>query len=296
MQEIHGQLLGLVIALCWAQNSLVYSYVGRSVGSKTVAHIRLWIAVPMAFAVHLLFTGTWFPLGLPTEVYVSLIISGVLGFFIADVLIFQSYVELGPRETLVIMTSSPIFTAVISRLTVGEVLSVLQTLGILVTVAGVILVIYSDRRGTAKHVSVKGILIAFGGSLTQAVAMVSARAGMIDQVHPVSGNLLRMSAGFIGLIIYALVRGEFINDFKRMSSMKHISLISSAAFAGPVLAIALTLYAITLAPTGVITAITQISPILLLPIERFVFKRKITTASLAGTIVAIGGTLILVLA
>ncbi|MGM0432190.1 MAG: DMT family transporter [Spirochaetota bacterium] len=296
MQAILGQLVAIFIAMCWAQNSLVYSYVGKSVGSKTVAHIRLWIAIPMALVTHLIFTGTLFPIGLESAVYVNLFISGLLGFFIADLLIFQSYVDLGPRETLVILTTSPIFTAVISRLTVGEVLSILQVLGILVTIAGVILVIYSDRLAAVKQVSLKGLVIAFGGSITQAIAMVTARAGMTPEVHPVSGNLLRMIAGFIGLIIYASLRGEFFNDFRRMKRIKHIALISSAAFAGPVLGIALTLYAITLAPTGVITAITQISPILLLPIERFVFKRRITAISLAGTIIAIIGTTILVLA
>jgi drug/metabolite transporter (DMT)-like permease len=295
MQAILGQLLALVVAMCWAQNSLVYSFVGKSVGSKTVAHIRLWIAVPMALAVHLMFTGTLFPTGLEPVVYFNLIISGVLGFFIADLLIFHSYVDLGPRETLVILTTSPIFTAIISRLTVGETLTFLQGLGILITIAGVILVIYSDRITAIKEVSLKGLIIAFAGSITQAVAMVTAKAGMTPEVHPVSGNLLRMGAGFIGLIIYAAVRGEFFNDFKRMKHVKFIALISSAAFAGPVLGIALTLYAITLAPTGVITAITQISPILLLPIERYVFKRRITAASLAGTMIAITGTTILVL-
>ena len=44
------------------------------------------------------------------------------------------------------------------------------------------------------------------------------------------------------------------------------------------------------------TTITQVSPILLLPYDRLILTRTISPASLAGTVLSIGGIAILFLA
>ncbi len=295
MEHILGQLLALLIALCWAQNSLIYSFTGRAIGSRTVAHIRLWIALPLIFIAHQIFLGSWFPTGFSTMTYLLLALSGVIGFFIADLLIFQSYVLLGPRETLVILTSSPIFIVILSTIFLDEQIYLLQFIGIIVTVAGVMWVIYSESEKRERSHTLKGLIIGFSGSLTQSIAMILSKAGMAEGIHPVSANLLRIGAGFIGLVIFVSLKKEFLSDFRKVRSIRLILLITSAALAGPIIGIALTLYAITLAPVGVITAISQVSPILLLPIEKYIFKKKIGLSTIAGTLIAITGTVILLL-
>ncbi|HKK66272.1 MAG TPA: EamA family transporter, partial [Clostridia bacterium] len=104
MYIIIGQIFALLTAACWAQNSLVYSLAGKRVSSSTVTHIRLWIALPAIMLVHFVFNGTFFPVGLPIEGYLYLGGSGLIGFFLADLFIFKAFVDVGPRETLVIMT------------------------------------------------------------------------------------------------------------------------------------------------------------------------------------------------
>jgi drug/metabolite transporter (DMT)-like permease len=79
--------------------------------------------------VHVIFLGRFFPTGFQFSVYLYLLSSGFLGFFIADLLIFKAFVDLGPRETLVIMTLSPIFAALSSWLALGETLRLLQIQG-----------------------------------------------------------------------------------------------------------------------------------------------------------------------
>jgi drug/metabolite transporter (DMT)-like permease len=297
MEHMVGQLLALIIALCWAQNSLIYSHVGRQAGSRSVAHIRLWIALPMILLLNVAVTGTVFPMGYSTATYGHLLISGLLGFFIADLLIFRAYVDLGPRETLVILTSSPIYTTIISRIFINERITFIQVIGIIITVAGVMWVVYTESQagiGERKG-RTRGLVIAMLGSLAQAVAMVFSKAGMAEGIHPISANLLRISAGFVGLVIYAVVRGSFRQDFRALRSVKLLALVASAALVGPILGIVLTLYAITLAPVGVITAITQISPVLLLPIEHHFYRKKISLSTILGTFTAIAGAVILVI-
>ncbi|HAK44782.1 MAG TPA: EamA family transporter [Spirochaeta sp.] len=289
-----GQLFALLTAFCWAQNSVFYSIAGKRISSQSVTHIRLWIALPAILIVHFIFQGSFYPSITWTFPMVLLAASGFIGFFVADILIFYSFVAIGPGRTLLIMTLSPILSAVLSFFFLGESLRILQSAGMLVTLAGILIVIYHENKieKIDSHI-LKGIIIAVLGSVAQAAAMVLSKAGLSEGMHPISANVVRITFGFAGLVIYTIVRGEFINDFKKMRDLKALTLISIAALIGPVLGIILTLYALQLAPVGIVTTLTQISPIILLPIEAIFLKRRITFWILTGTLVAVAGAVIL---
>lgn len=291
-----GQLLALLTAFCWAQNSVSYSIAGKRVSSLTVTHIRLWIALPAIILVHSLFLSRPLPQVSPTPEFFMLSASGFIGFFIADVFIFYGFVAIGPGRTLLIMTLSPLLSAVISYFALDEALSIFQAAGMLITIIGILIVVYFENRKTKidSH-KMKGFLIAVTGAVAQAAGMVMSKMGMADGIHPISANVIRISSGFAGLVIFALLRGQFIRDFKKMRDLKSLTLISISAVIGPVIGIILTLYALQLAPVGIVTTITQISPVLLLPVEAVFFKRKITIPILAGTLTAVGGAFILFL-
>ncbi len=294
-----GQLFALLVAACWSQNSIVYAFAGRRVGSNTVTHFRLWIALPAIVLVHLAFTGSLVPLNLTSSAYIYLSISGLAGFCIADLCLFRAFLDLGPRETLVVLTLSPIFSAVGSWFLLSEVLAVTQITGIALTVAGVGWVLWAENRRhhTGKRADrrriITGSLFALTGSVSQAVGMILAKYGLEGDVHPVSANLIRICAGLAGLVIFAVLRGQFLADFRKMKDSRSLLLIGSGALIGPVLAIILTLYALTMAPVGVVTAIMQTSPIMLLPFDRWILKKNIPVGAVLGTFVAVGGTVLL---
>ncbi len=295
-----GQLLALATAFCWAQNSLIYSYVGKQVSSATTAHIRLWIAFPMILVVHMIFEGTLIPQHIPLQAYVLIGLSGLLGFFVADLFIFSGFVTLGARQTMVIMTTSPIVGAILSWVFYQETLRPIQIAGILLTLLGVVWVVVADgsNKGTNTPRSyAMGIMAAFGGAITQAMAMVLAKAGMTSyEVSPISANVIRISAGLVGLAVFALVRGGFARDFGRFqgkAGQKALFLITLAAIVGPVLGIILNLQALTMAPVGVVTTLSQTTPIILIPLEIYFMKRPVSRSVVFGTLTAIAGTALL---
>ena len=225
---------------------------------------------------------------------IILALSGFVGFFIADILIFHAFVSIGPGRTLLIMTLSPILSAVMSFFFLGESLKAAQMAGMAVTIAGILIVIYHENRiEKISTQAFRGIVIAVLGAVAQASAMVLSKAGMADGIHPVSANVIRIFFGFLGLVLYTFIRGEFLNDFRKMRDLRALSLIAVAALIGPVLGIILTLYALQLAPVGIVTTLTQISPIILLPIEAAFFGRKITPWIISGTLIAVAGAVLL---
>ncbi len=297
MTAIVGELMAILTAGCFATVSTVWSYVGKRIGSNTVTHMRLWLAIPPLLLVHYLFTGFVFPVHISNETLMLFSISGLLGFTIADLFIFRALTLIGVRETLVILTLAPIFGAVISWFALSEVLTLMQISGILITTGGVMWVIHEEKMNNRKRQIEKkhnlGVPFALAGALAQALANILSKAAIVDTVHPISGTYLRIIAGLAGLIIFSLCRKSFVSDFRKMRYIKLTALLSAAAAMGPILGVLLSLYALRVAPVGVVTALIQVSPILLLPFDYFVLKKTITLKVVIGTFVAIGGAAIL---
>ena len=197
---------------------------------------------------------------------------------------------------MVIMTLSPIFSAVISWIIFNEILSLMQITGVLATIGGVITVILVESRKDSKDTPVIWIIFALIGAVTQAVGMVLAKAGLAEGIHPISANVVRIGSGLAGLALFTLIRGEFIRDFLKMKDTRSLYLLTAAALVGPVFGMLLALYAFSWAPVGIVTTLMQLTPIMLLPIDRFYFKKHIPMGAVWGTLVAVAGAGLLFLA
>jgi len=296
MYVLLGYLFALITAACWTQNSIIYTFVGNRVGSSTVTHIRLWIAFPAAVIINYIFTGSFLPVNFSGLSYIFISSSGIFGFFIADLFIFKAFQHIGARKTMVLMTLSPIFSAVISWLVFSEVLSIMQIFGILITITGVILVILVESNKTNSPSRPVWIIFALTGALTQAIGMVLAKAGLVEGIHPVSANVIRIGSGLGGLAVFTLIRGNFISDFKKMKDKRSFNLLIAAALVGPVFGMLLALYAFSWAPVGIVTTLMQLSPVMLLPIDRFYLKKYVPAGAVWGTFIAVGGAALLFLA
>ena len=291
---VYGYLLAILTSCCWAQNSVSYAIAGKRVTSHTVTNIRTLIAFPALVIVHLCFFGTLWPDDMDMVSIGYLALSGFTGFFITDICLFKTFVDLGPREGLVIMSLSPILSAIFSWILLAEQLSPVQIIGVLVTILGVMVVLLEKGKETKQHpMFVSGLIAGIVAVVMQAVSMILAKKGMECNVHPVSGNLVRLGAGLAGIVVFAAIRGEFVNDIRKMSDRRSLALIALAAMIGPVLGMILALYALASAPVGIVTTLMQITPVILLPVDHFIFKKKLTWRSIAGTLMAATGAGIL---
>lgn len=281
-----GEVASLGVAVCWTFSALYFEKAGHKVGSLSVNVIRIFLAV-VFLGITLLFTqGSFFPIGATFENWFWLGLSGVIGFFIGDLLLFQSYVVIGSRTSQLVMSLAPMLTAVIGWFFLSEILSLQSIIGIIVSVTGVIIAVSGKR--LKLNIPLKGFLFALGGALGQALGLLLSKKGMGDY-DPLAATQIRAIFGFISFFILILYLKRFnrvVLAIKDISSMRAITI---GTIFGPFIGVALSLFAIQRTHTGVASALMALTPIIIIIPSFLMFKERITTQQVVGAFISIAG-------
>lgn len=297
-----GSIAAILTSLCWSWSSIFFSSAGYVVGSKVVNRTRLLFAVTFLLMTHTLITGS--PLPMQTEGFrwLWLGLSAIFGLVLGDAMLFQAYVLIGPRLSMLVMASVPAISAVFAWIFLGEILSPIQIIGILITTGGITLVVLD--RNTEKPSIIPGrnrnyyigLLLSLGGAFGQAIGMIFAKKGLIGDFSALSGVLIRMivAAGTIWLI--AAFSKEIKSNFQILNQHpKAIRSIFSGAFVGPFLGVWLSLIAVQNTKVGITSTLIALTPIFHLPIAHFYLHEKINIRALLGTVIAIAGVAVIYL-
>ncbi len=289
-----GELTALGTAFCWTITSIAFESAGKKIGSLSVNIIRL----VMAFFIIGIFSyfrkGLFVASDASNEAWLWLSVSGLVGFVIGDLLLFQAFVVIGARLSMLIMALSPPMAAILGWFIIGEEITTIFILGMMITIAGIALVILNKDKSDQNikiQYSLKGILLATGGAFGQALGLVLSKVGMKDY-DPFLSTQIRIIAGIVGFsIIIALSKKwpTVIRSLSNKSAMLHLSV---GAFFGPFLGVSLSLLAIQYTTTGVASTIMSIVPVLIIIPSVLIFKEKVQTKEVIGAIIAVFGVII----
>ncbi|HEY8889514.1 MAG TPA: DMT family transporter [Clostridium sp.] len=290
-----GEMAALATALCWTITAVSFEAAGKKVGSISVNLIRLIFAFVLISIFNLFSRGMILPIDASSSTWLWLTFSGIIGFVIGDLFLFQAYVEVGARISMLIMSTVPPITAITGFFLMGEKITTLGLAGMIITIAGIALVILtknpSNKKVRLSH-PIKGLAYAFIGALGQAFGLVFSKFGM-GSYDPFAATQIRIIAAIIGfsIVISVLKKwGELFVAFKDKKAMKYISI---GSLFGPFMGVSLSLLAVQHASTGIVSTITSITPILLIPVSIIVFKEKIYPRELFGAIITLFGITLL---
>jgi len=198
-----GPLAALGTSFCWSFTSTFFTLAGRRVGSMVVNRTRLVLAVLFLLLTHWVMMGTIFPWDAAPERWFWLGLSGILGLVVGDALLFQSFIWLGPRLSMLIMSLVPVISTLLAWVLLGERLTPWQLVAIVITVSGVASVILDQGGNNAAIVKGKnyfiGVLFGLGGALGQASGLIAAKKGLVGDFSALSGTLIRMFVAMIAL-------------------------------------------------------------------------------------------------
>ncbi|HOB70507.1 MAG TPA: DMT family transporter [bacterium] len=289
-----GEIAAISASLCWSITSLAFESAGKRVGSLQVNIIRLVLALFFLSGMSFFANGQFFPFDATPSAWFWLTLSGVAGFLIGDLLLFQALVVIGSRISMLIMTLAPVFTAILAKIILGEELAVTSFLGMMLTISGIIFVISGKKGGQERKITKYGLSLAVGGAMGQALGLVLSKLGMKDY-SAISSTQIRVIAGIIGFsIIFTMLKkwGVVISSIKNISAMKRIT---TGAFFGPFMGVTFSLLAVQHTNAGIAATLMSLAPVFIIVPSRFIFKEKIKLREIAGAVIAFSGVAVIFL-
>jgi drug/metabolite transporter (DMT)-like permease len=311
-----GALAALGTAFAWTFTSIAFEYAGKRIGALVLNLLRLLVAFVFLGAYGLVARGRFVPLDAPCTSWLWLGASGLVGFVLGDLCLFQAYIDIGARLSLLVYATTPIFTAILGFMAFGERLTSLGLGGMCLTLAGIPFVILSRRpamsglpdasRSVARRA--RGLLLALGGALGQAGGLVLAKLGAgsvtvanvaphaMLAMDPFAGTQIRVIAGVLGFALVVSATRTWREVGTGLKDGKAVASLTAGAFFGPFLGVSLSLLAVQSGNTGIASAIMSITPVLVIAPSAIVFKEKVTLREVIGSVIAIAGVFVLFLA
>ena len=290
-----GECAALGTALCWTISTLVFEAASRRVGSMAVNLIRLVMAWVMLSLLCWLVRGLALPIDASGQTWLWMFLSGLAGFFLCDMCLFRAWVLMGPRLTLLIFSLAPPMTALLAWVALGETLTWLNWVGMAVTLTGVAWVV-SERRIEATvrtwRVSARGVTLATGAALAQAIAVVFIKKGP-DDYHILAALQIRVSAGIVGFaVLFALV--NWYPQVRR--GLRHgraMALTGIGAAVGTISGVSLLMLSLRYLPAGVTQTFVATLPVMILPFTMVLYRERISLRAAAGACIAVAGVAML---
>lgn len=295
-----GEIAALLTAVFWTVTSMSFESAGKKVGSLSVNLIRLVLAFFIYGVVNYFRRGMFLPLDASTESWMWLALSGLVGFVMGDLLLFQAYVVIGARISMLIMALAPPITAFVGWIILGEVLRPMNWVGMAVTLTGISIVILKrekkeedskKRRKITTNYSIAGLLLAFGGAVGQGVGLVLSKKGM-GEYDAFAASHIRVITGMVGFAVILLFAGRYGKLWKAVQHKSAMKRIALGSVFGPFLGVSFSLLAIQNTQAGIAATIMSIVPVLIIAPAILLFHEKVNWKEIIGAVITVGGVAI----
>ncbi len=299
-----GELAAFGTAICWTASALFFERASKRAGALAVNFYKVCFAFLLLLPTALLFRGAILPLDAPPGAWLYLSLSGIVGFVVADYFLFNAYILIGSRLTVLFQPLSPIFAALLGYLVLGERMRSAGLAAMAIVIAGILIVFVSRNAAhksaaaeaaaegrSAEHRSavLKGLAFAFASSFFQAAGVILSKLGL-SGYDAVAGTQIRVGAAILGFALQALLVGRarevFVEARRDRDSMKATWI---GAIFGPFAGVTLSLFALKATSAGAASTLMALTPVLIIPPAILFLKQKVRPLEIAGACVAVGG-------
>jgi len=262
------ELAALGAATCWALTGLISADPAGHLGAPAFNRARQ-IFVTGLLAVYVLATGAWRELDMASAG--PLLLSGLIGIFIGDPLLFETLNRLGPRRSGILFALNAPIAALLGWLVLGESLPAIAVLGIAVTASGVFLAILFGKRRAQMHQweAIKGplwigVLLGIGAATGQAIGSIIARPIMATGIDPFLASLMRVGIAAFCLSILLQLPIPSVKP-KGPLTLKVAAVTALTGILALAIGMTLLLFALSGGKVGIVSTLSATSPALILP-------------------------------
>jgi drug/metabolite transporter (DMT)-like permease len=291
-----GEIAALITAVLWSATAICFSEATHRVGPFYVNITRMVIAL-----CYLLITFIFldFRFDLSLRQIINLAISGFIGLVFGDTFLFKAFKCIGARLSMLIMALVPAMSALMALIFFGETVSIVGIIGMVVTIAGIILVVMRREEKPTSNYKIEyvGIIYAILGAAGQAGGLIFAKFALNEgEINSFFATFMRLLSALIILYPLASLTNRFKSPVKVFRSDKSAIVFTAVgAFIGPFLGITFSLVSIAHTKIGIASTIMATVPIIMLPMVRFYYKEKLSWISILGACIAVTGVSLLFL-
>jgi drug/metabolite transporter (DMT)-like permease len=262
------------------------------------------------------FLAVWanlFGAGMTGVAFSIFVLSGLAGIGLGDTAYFQALPRLGSRRTVLLTQclTAPC-AAMIEWLWLGTKLNLAEIFCIAVILAGVAIAMTpGEHLKIAPHRLWPGVLAsaiaAIGGALGAVLSRKAYAVAHAAGEHPDPGTTgyQRVIGGAVALgLVFLIVKwrharkrgddAQLMDSFSPREKLKLWPWVLANSLAGQTVGVSCMQWALENTPTGIVTAIIALTPIVMLPLARIFEGERITARELGGGFVAIAGVIGLV--
>lgn len=280
-----GETLALAAAFGWVGSSIFLERASKETGTLAVNLIRLIIAMIFLGMITYVKRGMILPIDVTKESFKFLSVSGLFGLFLGDFFLYKAYINIGPRITLLVMTFSPIAVSILSFIILGDKIEILKILGMILTIAGIAIVIL--RKKSDKEFSKKGFLYSILAMLGESFGIIFTRLGSTNY-DSFATIQVRTIPAILAFIIYISFRKEWKNIKKGAINKRGMIYIILGTIVAT-LGVTALVEAMKYSNVGIVSTLAATSPILIIPISIIFFKEKVSIWEGVGAFVSFIG-------
>ncbi|MBA4146857.1 MAG: DMT family transporter [Verrucomicrobia bacterium] len=292
-------LAALITTLLWSASVTFGHRSAKILGGTEANFWRLAIAT-MLLAIWAHTIGQ----GLSGASFLLFFLSGVIGIGMGDVALFQALPRLGSRlSILLVQCLSAPFAALTEYLWLGTKLTLFQMI-----CGGVILTGVSIALSPGKHLNLTrrqltvGVIFGTIAALGNAIGAVLSRKGFAvaeaagQDMDGATTAYQRLIGGLLfgGICLLVVKRNQF-NIHKLLPPAEKWKIawkwVLLNAIAGQTLGVSFYQLALKTAPTGIVLAITALTPLMVIPFASYFEKEKPQPKSIFGGVLAVFGVL-----
>jgi drug/metabolite transporter (DMT)-like permease len=297
-----GELISIGVAFSWTATALLSEFGSKRMGNLVLNVLRMMLALLFALVMFWVVTGSPLPLSGSMEAYGWMLLSGLVGYVIGDYCLFQCYIIIGSRFGQLFMTLAPLAAAFTAWISLGEQMTAMSILAMLVTLAGIAISVLG--RGEHHRVSLKlplnGVLFAIGAAVCQGVGLVLSKIGMnyyeasmdgqqAAWLLPFSANFFRCIAGLIGFTLLLYFKEGLRPLREALQDKVDMTTASTTTIFGPFVGVGFSLMAVQYTGAGIASTLMALTPIIIILPSYWLFRQPITLKGVLGALISVVG-------
>lgn len=288
------KLLGIAAALgsaaSWAVGAILFKRVGEAMSSSgmtlakgAMSVVLLGIAAAVVGFMPMDHTSLW-----------QLVLSGLIGIAIGDILFFKALQDLGPVAMLVLMVVGQVLTILLALLFLHEVPSTHEWIGMGFILLGVCIALSVDLAGEKKASGWRGVMFGLASVACMSVSVIITK-GPVEHLPSLQATFVRMAAGTAGVFAAGLISGQMAGWLAPLKNGRFFTnfllAVAVVTFGG----FWLSVFAIKHLDVAIANTLNSTEPIFVIPLAYFVLKERINIRSVIGAVSVVAGVALILL-